>query len=101
MARLSALSRRGEERVSLTRPAKQNITRLAVDIDKPWTFIVLMLVLSPKINSYFEFDLGLGLDFGLGLKLVNNIKQGSSGMNEAFSKMVWLSNLSLGRFIDF
>ena len=72
--------------MSLTRPAKQNISRLAVDIDKPWTFIVLMLVLSPKINSYFEFDLGLGLDFGLGLKLVNNIKQGSSEMNEAFLK---------------
>ena len=40
--------------MSLTRPAKQNITRLAVDIDKPWTFIVLMLVLSPKINSYLN-----------------------------------------------
>ena len=86
--------------MSLTRPAKQNITRLAADTDKPWTFIVLILVRSPKMDSHFEFDLGLSLDLGLGLRLVNNIKQSSSGMNEAFPKMVWLSNLSLGRFID-
>ena len=60
-----------------------------------------MLVLSPKMDSHFELDSELGLDLGLGLRLVNNIKQSSSGMNEAFPKMVWLSNLSLGRFIDF
>ena len=50
-----------------------------------------MLVLSPKMDSRFELDSELGLDLGLRLRLVNNIKQSSSGMNEAFPKMVWLS----------